>query len=271
MAAIVRSFALGDDARRARRVGFRHRLQSELAQRAAALAERLRMAQHALDRSRGSRRASPSAGGARAGSARRRCRDRRRAADDGCRRRGRRPNSRSGSWRSGRRPTSPPASASSNVGQAIGFKIGKGLAAGEMRIGARLALIGDARSRSFGVGSSARLRRRASSGGCCWAWVFENEPRPHQRASACGRVGTPDETAGALKIGRSIDTERNGVNDRRRRCACRLRARAVARASRASRAATAAARRSVRGCRGDRRRCRCDGRAGLARRARWRA
>ena len=40
-----------------------------------------------------------------------------------------------------------------------------------------------------------------------------NEPRPHQRASACGRVGTPDEAARPLEIGRSIDTERNSVND----------------------------------------------------------
>ena len=60
-----------------------------------------------------------------------------------------------------------------------------------------------------------------------------------QRASACGRVSAPDEAAGPLEVGGSIDTERNSVNDRRRRCACRLRARAAARASRAARAATA--------------------------------
>src|ERR1700693_1847505 len=38
-------------------------------------------------------------------------------------------------------------------------------------------------------------------------------PRPRRRPSACGRIGPPDEAARPLEIGRSIDTERNGVND----------------------------------------------------------
>ena len=109
MAASVGSLASLDHARRAGGVGLRHRLQAELDELAAALAERLRVAEDALDGLAAWRRAPPSADGARAGSARRRCRDRRRAAGDGCRRRGRRPSSRWGSWQGALRPPSPPA------------------------------------------------------------------------------------------------------------------------------------------------------------------
>ena len=102
------SLASRDHARGAGGVGLRHRLEAELAQRAAALAERLRVAEHALDglqrRARQRHQLVAHAQEVLADDVA----ARRRAAGGGCRRRAPRPSSRSGSWRSARRRPSPP-------------------------------------------------------------------------------------------------------------------------------------------------------------------
>ena len=89
-------------------------------------------------------------------------------------------------------PRSPPstaASASSKVGQASGSMLGIDVAAGEVGVGAGLALKGDLVPADLGAASVR-------------AWSFRLVS------------GNSTQARAALEIGGSIDTERNGVNDR---------------------------------------------------------
>ena len=83
-------------------------------------------------------------------------------------------------------PLATAANASSKVAQGSASRSRVGLAAGEMRVGAGLALEGDLAAVGF------------------WPWVSRVE------GSASGLQELPR----PRKVGRSIDTERNGVNER---------------------------------------------------------
>ena len=142
--------------------------------------------------------------------------------------RGRRWSSRTASWPARRGRRAPPRSRPRRSRRAACAIVGIGVAAGQVGIGAGLALEGD---------QCAVMRRFL------------------ERISA-GR------SAGALQIGGRVDAERAALARGRSRCACRPPARATAPASRAAPAATRAARRSAPARRGDRRRCRCGASAG---------
>ena len=125
------------------------------------------------------------------------------------------------------------------------LQVGKHLAAGQVRVGARLALVGrrarsarlrSRRGRALGLGRSRRRFRFSVGHGAAMAM-----------AGGCEALRQPgQQSGGRARDRREYRPERNGVNDASRRCACRPPARAAARAARASRAARAAATRSAR-------------------------